>query len=375
VSIDVNLVRFTWLLRSEGVPVVPGSASVMLAALAHVDLARQSDVREALRAVTVSRPEQDPIFDRAFDALFGGDTARSADTEDPDQNAAPDETIETWVVRHLGADENEEPDEDVADQSGASAIERIADRDFSDLTDDELEEARRLVAAMAWAPSQVASRRWHPMKTGTRPDMRSTLRQMVGPRGDLLPLAMAARRPRRRPLVVIADVSGSMEAYAEMMLTFAHAARARIGRVETFTFSTRLTRVTWELTKRDVRQALTQVSSAVDDWSGGTKIGEALRDFNVEWSRRVCRGGPVVLIVSDGWDCGEIELLDREMARLARSVSRVVWLNPLAGRAGYSPETRGMKTVLPYVDDFLPAASLSDLAQVIGLLESVGDVR
>ncbi len=143
-----------------------------------------------------------------------------------------------------------------------------------------------------------------------------------------------------------------------------------LGRVESFVFSTRLTRITWELSRRNVRHALDGVAEAVDDWSGGTKIGAALASFNRDWSRRVCRGGPVALIVSDGWDCGDPALLDREMARLARSVHRVVWLNPLAGRAGYAPETRGMQAVLPYVDDFLPAANLTDLAGVIELLES-----
>lgn len=372
-SIDVTLVRFAAALRSAGLGVTPGSSSTMVAALAHIDLARPADVREGLRSVTVWRPEDNPIFDRAFDGFFGSAT-REPDGE-PGVDDGPDETLDAWVVRHLEAASADEEAEEAADQEGASARERFAHRDFGDLDDDELAEARRLVAAMVWAPSRVPSRRWRPLRTGTRPHLRTTLRQMVGPGGDLVQLSMAARRPRRRPVVVLADVSGSMEAYAEMMLTFAHAARARVGRVETFTFSTRLTRVTFELNKRDVRHALQQVSSAVDDWSGGTKIGEALRTFNVEWSRRVCRGGPVLLVVSDGWDCGDPELLEREMARLSRSVSRVVWLNPLAGRAGYAPETRGMKTVLPYVDDFLPAANLTDLGQVIGLLESVGDVR
>jgi len=166
-------------------------------------------------------------------------------------------------------------------------------------------------------------------------------------------------------------VSGSMERYSEMLLYFAHAARGRLGRLEAFVFSTHLTRITRQLHRRNAAAAIADVAEAVTDWSGGTQIGQAIRTFNVEWSRRVGRGGPVALIVSDGWDRGEPEVLAAEMARLHRSVHRVVWLNPLAGRPGYAPETRGMRAALPHVDDFLPAANLTDLATLVELLESV----
>jgi uncharacterized protein with von Willebrand factor type A (vWA) domain len=162
-----------------------------------------------------------------------------------------------------------------------------------------------------------------------------------------------------------------MDRYVEMFLSFVHAARGRLGRVEAFVFSTRLTRITRELRRREPSEALRAVAEAVDDWSGGTRIGESLRTFNLHWSRRVTRGGPIVLIISDGWDCGEPDVLRLEMSRLARSVHRVIWLNPLAGRPGYAPETRGMQAALPYVDDFLPAARLRDLGEVVDLLESV----
>jgi uncharacterized protein with von Willebrand factor type A (vWA) domain len=194
---------------------------------------------------------------------------------------------------------------------------------------------------------------------------------MVSHEGDLVPLAYSDRTPRRRPLLVIADVSGSMERYSEMLLYFVHAAQGRLGRVEAFVFSTHLTRITREVRHRDPRVALRHVSQKVDDWSGGTRIGEALRDLNWQWSRRVARGGPIAIIISDGWDRGDPDLLADEMARLARSVHRVVWLNPLAGRDGFAPETRGMRTVLPYVDHFLAAANVVDLATVVRLLESV----
>jgi hypothetical protein len=187
-----------------------------------------------------------------------------------------------------------------------------------------------------------------------------------------MPIVRRQRRRRQRPLIIIADISGSMEKYAELFLVFAHAAQRRIDDVEVFTFSTDLTRITEDMKRRDTVSALSRVSKTVKDWSGGTMIGEALAEWNRQWSRRLARGGPIALILSDGWDCGDPEMLGREMARLARTVSKVLWLNPLAARADYEPATRGMRAVLPHIDHLLPAASVNDLRGVVRLLDSVG---
>jgi uncharacterized protein with von Willebrand factor type A (vWA) domain len=253
----------------------------------------------------------------------------------------------------------------------ASPDERLAARDFRDLSPAEAEEVRRIMARIVWRPAEAASRRWASRPGGPRPDMRKTMRNLIGPSADLMQLAMADRKPRRRPLVVLADVSGSMERYTEMFLHFLHAAQGRMGRLETFVFATHLSRITRELRQKLPEIALRQVSAAVDDWSGGTRIGEAVQQFNEHWSRRVTRGGAIGLIISDGWDTGEPALLSREMARFARAMHRVVWLNPLAGRENYAPETRGMQAALPYIDDLLAAANVLDLREVVRLLESV----
>lgn len=363
-----NLIQFARYLRGRGLSsVVPQTSGELLRAAEAVGLSRRDDVYHAFRAVTVSRPEEIPIFDEAFHSFFGGGNLRLLE--------APAEEIEirTWRVGRaidLEGVADEEP-EDSVQQVGASAVERLWHRDFGELTPEELDEMRRLIARMVWKPAETRSRRWAPADRGRRPDMRRTFRGALGPEGDLLQLAMSRRLPRRRPLLILADVSGSMERYVEMFLYFAHAARGRLGRVEAFVFSTRLTNITRELRRRDPRLALRDVSGAVDDWSGGTRIGDSLRSFNETWSRRVARGGPVALVISDGWDCGDPDMLRNEMARFARSVYRVVWLNPLAGRPGYLPETRGMRAVLPFVDDFLSASNLGDLATVVDLLESV----
>jgi uncharacterized protein with von Willebrand factor type A (vWA) domain len=170
---------------------------------------------------------------------------------------------------------------------------------------------------------------------------------------------------------VIADISGSMERYSELFLVFSHASLHKMRHVEVFTFATGLTRITEDLRRSNARIALDRAGRTVKDWSGGTKIGESIEEWNRNWSRRLARGGPVVLILSDGWDCGDPALLSTEMARLSRSVHKVIWLNPLAARAGFEPATRGMKAVLPHIDHLLPAASVNDLKGVVRLLEAI----
>lgn len=190
-----------------------------------------------------------------------------------------------------------------------------------------------------------------------------------------MPMAFSERRPRQRPLIVLADVSGSMERYSEMLLHFVHGAQYRFEKVETFVFSTQLTRVTRQLRRRNPTDALRQVAGTVPDWSGGTRIGEAVGSFNRNWSRRVGSGGPMALIVSDGWDTGDPSHLALEMRRLARSVHRVIWLNPLAGRQEFTPEARGMAAALPHVDDLLAAGTARNLVDLIDLLQMSGAER
>jgi uncharacterized protein with von Willebrand factor type A (vWA) domain len=182
--------------------------------------------------------------------------------------------------------------------------------------------------------------------------------------GELLDVPQRTRVEKARPIVILADVSGSMERYSRMLLHFVWGLTRGARRVESFLFATRLTRVTRLIVERGTALALKQVSRSVDDWGGGTRIGEALRAFNLHWARRVMRNGPVVLIVSDGWDRGDPDLLSRELARVRRSCRRLVWLNPLLGSANYEPLTRGMIAALRHVDDFLPVHNLVSLEQL-----------
>ena len=362
-----NVIHFARYLRAKGLEVTPPTGMDLLTTARLLGLHNVADIRSGFRSLVVTRPDQLPIFEEAFELFFGKGVRR------PPTGASESDLMVQSYLPVVAPDDRSDEDEmtESSEQLGASYSERLGTRDFGDLTPDEIAEVRRMIATMVWRPAEALSRRWLADSRGRRPDMRRTLRNAVGPRSDLMEMEFRSRKPRRRPLVIIADVSGSMEKYVEMLLYFAHSAPSKMGRVESFVFSTRLTRITHELRRRDPGMALRLVAGRVHDWSGGTRIGESLETYNRHWSRRVARGGPIGMIISDGWDRGDPGLLSQEMARFSRSVHRTIWLNPLAGREGYSPETRGLKAALPYVDDFLPAARLADLAGVVHLLESI----
>lgn len=364
-----DLASFAEALRDKGMTVTPDQVADMARSLSLVELSDRDQVHAALRALAITDPSHRGPYDDVFRSFFEGFHRPTASTEQHSKLASAKsmkpiiQTIPESVI------------EESQSQAGASAVQNLEKRDFADLDEDDLVLARRMVMTMLWQPSDFKTRRWIRARDGRRPDLRRTLHGAVGPEGDLMRIAMKKRRLRQRPLIVIADISGSMEKYADLFLVFAHAAQHRLDDVEVFTFSTELTRITEDLRKRDTRAALSAVTRSVSDWSGGTKIGEALATWNKQWSRRLARGGPVALILSDGWDCGDPGVLSEEMARLARSVHMVIWLNPLAARAEYQPATRGMKAVLPHIDHLLPAASVHDLKGVVALLDSIDRPR
>jgi uncharacterized protein with von Willebrand factor type A (vWA) domain len=363
-----ELASFASALRGRGMTVTPDQVGSMARSLLLVDPAQRDQVHAALKSLSVTDPSQREIFDEEFRHFF--EMWQTDQVPDDRSSLAPITGTDRLADRP-----DDRTREEVSSEAGASAAERLAHRDFADLDPDEAEEARRLVMTMLWQPSDFRTRRWVSARRGLRTDLRRTFRRAVGPEGDLLRIDVRERRLRQRPLIVIADISGSMASYAEMFLVFAHAAQRRLDDVEVFTFSTELTRITEDLRHRDLASALTGVSHTVSDWSGGTRIGDAVATWNRDWSRRLARRGPVALILSDGWDTGDPAILSREMGRLARSVHRVMWLNPLAARADYRPATRGMRTVLPHVDHLLPAASVADLRDVVSLLESIAGLR
>jgi hypothetical protein len=335
-------------------------------ALLHVDIRRRNDVYHTLRALLVHRHEDLATFDRAFEAFWRAGQQPASDTERGESTAdaqAGDRTAAD-AERMVRIDPPSDSDDS---QTGAertwSNTETLSDKDFSTFTPDEIALGRAALDRLVWQPGLRRTRRWT-RGVGPRVDLREALARSLRTGGDPVTLPRLRRRTKPRPLVVLCDVSGSMERYSRMLVHFVHAISRRHPRVEAFLFSTRLTRITRQLRSERLDDAMTVVARAVPDWSGGTRIGSALRELHQLWSRRVLRGGSIVLIVSDGWDRGDPAELRDEMARLNRSCRRVVWLNPLIGTPDYAPLTRGLQAALPFVDDFLPARNLGNLADL-----------
>jgi uncharacterized protein with von Willebrand factor type A (vWA) domain len=370
-----NLVGFVRHLRHAGLRVSPATTPMLVRAATLVGLHNRRDIKAAFHALVVTDKDHEPAFEEAFETFFRGEVLLGLDQVlDRVGVTHSSSAVPKFGESPTGLDEdgeNEAETGEIAEIVGGSRAERLMDIDFGDLTPEEADEVAAILAAMRWEPSRIQSRRWRPASGGSRPDMRRTLKAAASPVGDLMPLRFIARSEKQRPLIVIADISGSMERYTRMLLQFLHGAHHRFGRVETFVFATQLTRISRELERRNPTDALAMAAAAVPDWSGGTRIGDAIETYNQWWSRRVSNGSPIGLIISDGWDTGDPAHLRREMDRLTRSVSTLIWLNPLAGREGYEPMARGMAAALPYVDALLAASTVRNLTEVVGLLESV----
>jgi hypothetical protein len=359
-----RLLVFGRRLRSMGLEVPLGRMLDATEALLHITLAQRTDVRHALRTLFVHRREDLEVFDRAFDAFWRVDAPTSDSpasnqrgghegAEQPASDAALPIAIE--VLQDAG-----NVTETVATWS---AVEALTSKDFAEFTPEEIEIGRAALELLEWQPELRRTRRWIRGR-GSRIDLRRALARSVRTGGDLIALPRVRRKTAPRRLVVLCDVSGSMERYTRMLLYFAHAVARRHRRVEAFLFSTRLTRITPQLQARRVDAALADVSQSVSDWSGGTRIGSALKELRERWGRRVLGGRPIVLLISDGWDRGDPAELRREISRLSANCRRLVWLNPLIGTADYAPLTRGLQAALPFVDDFLPARNLTNLADL-----------
>ncbi len=360
-----NLLIFGRVLRRAGVDVHAGRLGELVEALGYVDLAAREDVYQVCRALLVHRHDQIAIFDAAFAAFWREHHDRLRTPARPTRTAEPRAPV--VEVEDVLAPAADGADGDTAATAARlktwSGSDALAGKDFAAFTPDELAEARAAMSRLVWQPGARRTRRWIRGR-GARVDLRRAIAGSLRSGGDVVKLPRRARRMRPRPLVLLCDVSGSMERYSRLLLYFAYFVTQRHRRVETFLFSTRLTRVTRELRAAGPDEALAAVSGSVADWSGGTRIGAVIKEFHQRWGRRVLHGGPVALLVSDGWDRGDPVELGDQVARLQRSVHRLIWLNPLIGTADYAPLTRGLQAALPFVDDFLPVRTLTNLAQL-----------
>jgi uncharacterized protein with von Willebrand factor type A (vWA) domain len=369
VTVVDRLSALTAALRTSGTRVGLGELLTAHRALAAVDCTSRGDARLALRTVLCSSREDLARFDAAFVAVFGSPEASNplADLGTIERSALPHAAVPSGGPPPLVAAD----DDSVPVPAAWSDVELLREKDFAAYSDAEMALARDLIARLARRGPRRLSRRTRPSRRrGHRPDLRRIVRSSLRTTGDPIYRHWRAPSDRPRPVVLVCDVSGSMTPYARMLLQYLQASVSARRRVEAFVFGTRLTRITFELAGRDQDLALSRAVAAVSDFSGGTRIGEALASLNRDYGRRVGRGG-VVVILSDGWDRGEPAVLDAEMARLRRSAHRLVWLNPLAAHPEFEPLTRGMRAAIPHTDELLAGNSLASLEQLASILEEI----
>jgi uncharacterized protein with von Willebrand factor type A (vWA) domain len=375
-----NLLLFGRVLRGLGLDVNPGRMMDLVSALDYIEVGNKSDFFYAARTLLVHEREDLPLFDEAFE-LFWRKPAESWDVEWQGLTRRRRATKPLVAPPPLKDEASSANSSDAAAQEALTVIEvtrTYSDRevlrhkDFAQMSAEESEAVKQMMAHLLWKVSERRTRRHQPGK-GHLLDLRRTLRHSLRSEGEIFRWAYREPKLKPRPLIVIADISGSMERYTRLLLHFIYGMKSALTQpVEAFVFSTRLTRITRPLQIRDLDLALKNVGQLVHDWAGGTRIGESLKTFNFEWGRRVLGRGAVVLVISDGWDRGDVDLLKREMARLKRNCHRLIWLNPLLGAPGYEPLTRGIQAALPNIDNFLPVhnlASLEDLAKRLADLD------
>jgi len=360
-----RLVMFCRSLREHGLAVTPAEVLVAVSAFRLVDINDKEECFLSLRTVLVTRVEDYPTFAELFEKFWQRRFAKLVEAEGrivrtrpgPLEKAGKSKGVayflENWTTAPSAEAEN-------VKLPGASDISSAGKKDFSSFGNEEQEAisqlARRIVKRLAKNPS----RRWKTVKSGRRVHLRRSLRRALKTGGELVDLLYKERKPKRTKLVVICDVSGSMDLYSRPLLQFIYGLQNSFARVETFVFSTTLSRITGHLKHRTYPLALERLSSRVSGWSGGTRIGASLAAFNTEWLRRVDKR-TIVIILSDGWDTGEPEQLAAALAQLKTRSGRLIWLNPLLGSTNYQPLTRGMQAALPFINVFAPAHDLASL--------------
>lgn len=381
VTFTRNWLRFGGLLRSLGFEAGPARMLPFLTALTLLAPVRNDDLRAAVRAHFARRRDDLHLLDQALAAFLvragGAQLQAEVSTRGDQPTPAPEPPSEHATMRQLSVLEEPETEDEGAETQEVAAysrVEALRHKDLEALTDEELQEVRQLIRMMRIPAGIRRSRRFR-TGGGERVDLRRMLRASLRFEGEPLLYAWRSRRWKARPLVLLCDISGSMERYTRVLLHFVYAMTNAGERVEVFVFATRLTRITRQLRSHDPDAALSRVIASVEDWSGGTRIGEAIETFNQRFARRVLGFGATVVLISDGWDRGDALELSRAIARLQRSCYRLIWLNPLLGAPGYEPLTLGLRAALPYVDDFLPAHNLASLQALGHLLLELQDRR
>ena len=375
-----NAILFVQLLRQAGLPVSPEQSIEFAQALTHIDIGQREQVYYAARGFLVTRQESLRLFDIIFDRFWQlpkkgawsrGQKAPVAPRHQPRKR-------KQFNTMTLMADKARQADLeiDVADKSETfSNAEILQRKEFAEMTPEELATVKRLIQEMQWQVSLRRTRRRVTAPRGNFLHLRRAMRSATKYGGVPLHLSWQTQKIKRRPIILLADVSGSMEKYARLLLQFFYSVSHSLTNVESFVFGTRLTRITAQLKLKNIDRAIEEASLEVMDWSGGTRIGESLNIFNRQWGRRVLRRGAIVILVSDGWERGDASLLKQEMRYLQHRCHRLIWLNPHLGKSNYQPLVEGMAAALPFIDDFMPIHNLQSLTALSQHLAKLGPYR
>ena len=359
--------EFVQRLRKLGVPIGVDQAVGFAESFEWIQPLDRDEVYHAARATLVNHKEPLELFDRAFRDFWEPNRTKATPQKTPQApRHRPEQFKRSTLVSFMAEKAKRAAREiEVTDRTEtATEVEYLQRKDFASMTEDELRALRQAMAGIRWDFSQRLTHRLVSSKRGKLIDQRETLRRAARVGGAVVELRRRERKEKARPLIIIADISGSMELYSRICLQFFHGLSQQLRGTESFVFGTRLTSVTDAFKLRNVDVALDAVSGEVVDFAGGTRIAESLRTFRRVWGPQLLRRGAVVLVISDGCETGDIEHLKREVQALQRSCYRLIWLNPRLGQKRYEPKVRGMAAVLPYVDDFLPIHSLESLRQL-----------
>ena len=373
-AMSSNLVGFCRHLRNQGLLSGLGEQMDALRALDHIPLKEEEPFRMALRTSLAKSSREQEIFDEHFRKFWyvweSSEEFYRKPPGDEEEERAKIRVIDerqqkpTYLSINDWMNQESESDE-VKEAAGYSPFEVDTERDFSQFGSEELQDVITLINEIGKRLATRFSRRMRHSKRHGPMDLRRTMRQSLRRGGDLLDLMHRRRRRQRLKLVLICDVSKSMDLYSRFLIQFIYAFQTVYRRIETFVFSTSLHRITDQLKEQTMDEAVARLSENVPDWSGGTKIGASLKQFVDDFSLKVVDPATVVLVISDGWDTGEVELLSESMAHLKRSSRSLIWLNPLKGSPDYEPTTRGMQAALPHLDLFASAHNLNSLRNLI----------